>query len=127
MYTIAKYGLLAIFLATIAFHTLALMQVVPYSILWGGRITSLSQMYVFESVSIAVNVLFLLIVLLRYKIISVYAGHIWPRYAIFGMGLLFLVNTAGNYLSLNSLEKLIFTPITFLLAVLCFISVYARK
>jgi len=45
-------GLLSL---VIVFHILVLLQIIPYNIAWGGRLKTVQEMYVFEIVSIALN------------------------------------------------------------------------
>lgn len=121
MKKIAGYGLLTMFSLTIIFHLLVIIQIIPFEIVWGGRLTSVQQMYVSESISVALNLLFLVIVLVKTKFLNwpippkVITVFLWLMFA------LFLLNTLGNLLSVSSLEKKIFTPITILLSIFCFI------
>jgi len=50
-------------LATI-FHLLILVRVIPYEITWGGRLKTVEEMYVFETISILINSFFILDLLL---------------------------------------------------------------
>jgi hypothetical protein len=100
------------------FHLLVVAGVVPFDMVWGGRLRSHSQMLAFEAVSLAVTLLMLAVVAVR-------AGYLpirVPRRAmtvVFSlMFLLFLANTAGNLASKNELEKRLFTPLTLVLALL---------
>ncbi len=103
----------------ILFHLLILSGIIPYSIVWGGRITDASEMVTFESISILVNLLIIYFVLVR-------GGHInfpKPELAQMVMWLicgLFVLNTIGNLLSVSSLERAIFTPLTIVLSILTF-------
>lgn len=127
MKKIASYGLLTLFSLTIIFHLLVIIQIIPFEIVWGGRLTSVQQMYVSESISVAVNLLFLVIVLVKTKFLNwpippkVISVFLWLMFA------LFVLNTLGNLLSINSLEKMIFTPVTILLSVFCLILALPNK
>jgi hypothetical protein len=127
MKKIAGYGLLTLFSLIIIFHLLVIIQIIPYEIVWGGRLTSLQQMYVSESISVALNLLFLVIVMVNTKFLNwqippkVITIFLWLMFA------LFVLNTLGNLLSVNSLEKMIFTPITILLSVFCLILALPKK
>ena len=115
----ATYLLLAIFGATILFHLTILVGLIPYQVVWGGKLQSQTQMVAFETISIAVNLLML-------GIVAAYAGlvrvAIKPKLLkglLWAMCGLFVLNPAGNLLSENDMEKAIFTPVTLLLALLC--------
>jgi len=114
---IAKIGLISIFSLTLIFHLLILTGLIPYSMVWGGRVNSQSQMIVFETVSIVVNAFFLLVVLLKSGFFKVQLPEKIANAILWVMVVVFLLNTVGNLLSTHSLEKTIFTPVTLLLAV----------
>jgi hypothetical protein len=84
---------------------------------WGGRLKSASEMVAFEVPSIALNLLFVVIILLI-------AGYILSplppkvlRVIAWIMAGFFMLNTLGNLVSNSGLERIIFTPVTILLAV----------
>jgi membrane protease YdiL (CAAX protease family) len=113
----AQIGLLVILSASIVFHVLVLAKIVPYKIVWGSRLKTDADMYKFEAVSVILNVFFLFIALLKANFIKINFPENILNYIIWGMVALFLLNTVGNLLSKNSLEKKIFTPITILLMI----------
>ena len=106
------FGLLA------AFHILILFNLLPADIVWGGQAASSSNPRALLTVSLIFNVLFALVVAARMgyietgglsKVINVL---LWVIFAYL------LLNTAGNLASSSSLEKLLFTPITIVAAML---------
>ncbi|HEY1115294.1 MAG TPA: hypothetical protein VGE66_17100 [Chitinophagaceae bacterium] len=104
----------------VLFHLLILTGVMPFDIVWGGRLSSREQMLRFETLSIALNLLMLAVVGARAGIIG---RNIPPRLitiALWIMAVLFGLNTVGNLLSQNALERMIFTPLTLILSILCF-------
>ena len=116
---VASRGLVLIFSFTILFHIAILSQLIPYNIVWGGRLTSDTEMYQFELVSISLNIIFLLIGLIRVGVIGV---KLHPRVLpiIFWlMAVLFLFNTLGNLVAESTLETLVFTPLTGALTIFC--------
>lgn len=83
---------------------------------WGGRLQSQEQMILFEMTSILINGVML-------GVVAVYVGYLKAKVnpkiikaALWLMVILFSFNTIGNLFSNNELEKMIFTPITLLLA-----------
>jgi len=54
-------------LAVILFHLSIILKIVPYEITWGGRLKNDSEMYVFETVSILINLFLSLILLIKGK------------------------------------------------------------
>ncbi|MGD8627799.1 MAG: hypothetical protein PVH52_01830 [bacterium] len=108
-------GLLALL---IVMHVLLLARVIPYDVVWGGNITDESQFYVFEISALILNALFLLIAAIKLG----YMGAprlkraadigIWIVFAYFAM------NIIGNLTAKSSWEKVIFIPLSIVLALL---------
>lgn len=112
---------LSIFLgfATLAmlFHLLVLLGIVPADIVWGGRLQSRIELIQMERIS-------LLLLAFMAVIVSMKARWILPKfykiadYLVWLIPLLFFLNTLGNTQALNVTERIIFTPITFLLTLI---------
>jgi hypothetical protein len=115
MKEIAQFGSLIIYSLSIVFHLLVLIKIIPYKMVWGGRLKSDTDMYKFEAVSLTVNLLFLFILLVQSNYVALSIPSNILTYIFWGMAALFLLNTAGNLLSKNRMEQMIFTPITILL------------
>lgn len=97
-------------------HIAIILGVIPFGMVWGGRLKDTSQMLSFEAVSVAVNLVML-------AVVSIHAGHLKAsinlrvlQVALWAMTVIFLLNTVGNALSNNTVEKLLFTPLTLLLS-----------
>ncbi len=110
-------GLLVILSIVVIFHLLVLTSIIPYQIVWGGRLQDASQMMMFETVSIALNLFMLAAVAVHARHIKISISPVVTTVILWIMFVLFLINTVGNLFSNNQLEKIIFTPLTFLLAV----------
>ncbi|TGK32742.1 hypothetical protein EHQ12_12445 [Leptospira gomenensis] len=111
--------LILLFAAVILFHCCVVFGLVPYSIVWGGRLRTIREMYIFELISISLNISFIYIVLIRRGTLHKNLTPKFGRLALLILSVLFSFNTAGNLLAVDSLETILFTPITFLLALLC--------
>ncbi len=116
----AGRALTAIFLLTILFHLAAIFGFVPIDMIWGGRLKTREELYVFESISIALNAIMLLIVASRMDYVKALTNRKVIRVILWLMVLLFSLNTIGNLMAFNNLETYIFTPITFLMALFTF-------
>ncbi|GAA0192503.1 hypothetical protein GCM10009122_55370 [Fulvivirga kasyanovii] len=114
----ATYILVAILSLVIVFHMLILLGLVPFEIVWGGRLKNASEMVIFELISIAINIAMLTVVCIHGGIIKTNVKHGLLKGFLWIMFFLFLLNTIGNIASNNIYEKMIFTPLTLLLAVL---------
>ena len=117
--TTAAKTMIALLSCVLIFHVFVLVGVIPYDVVWGGRLKTSSQMYSFESVSITVNFIMILAIAMRVKMIPQYINGKVLQGAMWFLVALFLLNTLGNIFSLNKLETILATPMTLISAVLC--------
>ena len=108
---LVAFGLLLIF------HLLIMAGVVPSEIVWGGQIgASATNFWVLEIFALVTTVIFALIVAAKMNYIL--AGR-YRRAITIGLWLVFAylaLNTIGNLASGVTVEKLLFTPVTVVLA-----------
>lgn len=111
--------MIALLTVVLAFHTLVITEIIPYAIVWAGRISSVGDMRKVEVISIGVNAFAILILLLK----GDYIQHKIPvkilNAIIWLLAVLFSLNTMGNLFAESRFELYFFTPLTFILAVLC--------
>lgn len=118
--SIINIVLVGILLSSILFHVMVGSGVIPYEIVWGGRIQSVEEMYIFESISLMVNATLLFFVLIRISILSLLIPPKIVTVVLYLASFVLLLNTVGNLVSLNNFERVVFTPITLILAILLF-------
>ncbi|HLP32342.1 MAG TPA: hypothetical protein VK202_02655 [Bacteroidia bacterium] len=118
-HTAAK-GILIILSIILVFHALVLTGFIPFDIVWGGRLKSRGDMLVFESVSVGLNLLIVLVIAGHAGYLPLLFNKNISRILIWLMTGLFLLNTIGNLMALNPVEKFIFTPLTLVLTMLCY-------
>lgn len=70
----------------------------------------------FELASIFINLVMLGIVCLKSGLLKAPVSPFFIRASLWAMAGLFLVNTLGNLASVNTFEKMVFTPMTLLLS-----------
>ena len=108
---------LGLLTAVILFHICIIAKIIPYDIAWGGRLTNDTEMYVFETISIFINVFLTWILLMEGNFIkfkfSSKTIHI-ILWVFFG---LFVLNTIGNIFAKTNFEKF-FAVLTGLFAIL---------
>ena len=118
--------MLYLLVAVILFHLCIMLKIVPYEITWGGRLKNDSEMYIFETISIVVNLFLFSIILIkgRYfkgcismKIVNII---LWIFFIIFGL------NTIGNLLAKTYFEKF-FTLLTLAFSILIWIMLRKEK
>lgn len=115
-------------LTTVLFvHVLVLVGVVPYTVVWGGRIESQEQMQVSEMISIVSVMLMMWVLAMKSRRLSQVIPEKVLDVIIWAIAVLFGLNTLGNFLSENIFEKVFFTPLTLLLMVLCVRIVRAKS
>lgn len=117
MINFAQYGLIIVLSIFLILHICVLLKIVPYSIVWGGRLKTDTEMYRFETVSILINLFFLFIVLVQSHFLTIDFPKKTMTIILWVMTALFLLNTLGNATSKNKIEQKLFTPITIILTI----------
>lgn len=100
--------------ALLVFHVGIFFKIIPYEIVWGGRLQNNNEMYLFESISILLNVILGLLLLVKGKKIPVTISHKFINAGLWFFVGLFALNTVGNLLAETTFEKF-FSIITILL------------
>jgi hypothetical protein len=95
-------GLIAVI---ILFHIAVLVKIIPYDIAWGGRLQNDSEMYVFETISIAINVLLAMLLLIKCEMIKVRFNKKAINIILWVFVVLFVLNTIGNLFAKTNFEK----------------------
>ncbi len=113
----AQYGIIIILSLILVFHCCIMFKIIPFNIVWGGRLKSDKEMYRFETASILINLFFLFALLVHSNILIADYSKIIMKIILWIMTILFAINTLGNIVSKNKLEKRLFTPITILLTI----------
>ena len=117
MISIAQLGLLILLSLFLVLHFMILIKIIPYNLVWGGKLKSDKEMYRFEIFSILINSLFIIVTLTQMSLLTIDMPKNVITYFLWLMTGLFLLNTLGNVTSKNKLEKRVFTPVTILLAI----------
>ena len=107
-------GLIA---AVILFHICIIAKVIPYDIAWGGRLTNDTEMYVFETISIFINVFLSWILLMEGNFIKFKFSSKTIHIILWVFFALFVLNTIGNIFAKTNFEKF-FAVLTGLFAIL---------
>lgn len=102
----------------ILFHFLVVLGVLPNTIVWGGNITNITQLYIFEGISIVVNFLLILLLVKKRKCILSNKKHKIINVLLLIMSIIFFINTLGNLTSKTDYELYLATPMTLILSIL---------
>ncbi len=119
-YKFAVNFLLTILCSVMVFHFLVLIQIIPYQIVWAGRLNSIAEMQRFETISILINCFIILIITIKGNYLNFKFSSKIINSLLWLFVILFSLNTIGNLMAKSNFEKLVFTPLTFILAILCF-------
>ena len=111
--------MLALLVVIIVFHLFIIAKIIPYRIAWGGRLQSDSQMYLFETVSVLINLFLIFILLIKTRYIKQYLSLKATNIILYIFMILFALNTVGNLFAKTSLEKT-FAFITLLFSILIY-------
>ena len=105
--------MLGLQVAVMLFHVAILVGIIPYEITWGGRLKNDNEMYVFETLSLVINLFLSSILLIKggyiKQLIPIKAVNIILWFFL----VLFALNTVGNILAKTNFEKG-FAVLTFL-------------
>jgi hypothetical protein len=115
----AVNGLALLLSIVIVFHLLVMSGIIPYTIVWAGKLQSTREMLLFESISILLNLLLLLVVTMKGGYIAAAVPQKVLNAILWVFIVLFSLNTIGNMMAKYTLETILFTPLTFFSAILC--------
>ena len=101
-YILIFLGLLSLI---ILFHLAILIKLIPYDTTWGGRLKSDQEMYLFEGISILLNLFLVLILLIKGAFIKAIIPIKVVNILLWIFFSLFALNTIGNFFADNTFEK----------------------
>lgn len=106
--------LLSIISLVILFHLCIIFKLIPYDVTWGGRLKSDQEMYVFEILSILINIFFGWLLLMKGHFIRRRSKEKTINVILWIFTVLFALNTVGNLIAVSTFEKFfaIITAIT---------------
>lgn len=115
---VAAVVVIALSASALIFQLFIMAGIIPYDVIWGGRLDSEARMVQFVSVSIAINLFIIFIVAMRGGFIPRYLPARLITIIIWLLVLIFTANTLGNLLAETIIEKVIFTPLTLITALM---------
>lgn len=118
--------MLSILAIVILFHLCILVKIIPYEITWGGRLKNDSEMYVFETISIIINLFLILILLVKGNYLKAFIPMKVVNIALWVFLILFVLNTVGNLFAKTYFEKF-FSIITLASSVIIWIILRNEK
>jgi len=107
----------------LTFHVMIMSGVIPYDIVWAGKLKSHDEMIRFEAVSIFINSVMLFVFVMKYRLLRNERSNRIIDIIIWIFAAFFLLNTVGNLFSESTLELILGTALTLLSAILCVVIV----
>ncbi len=101
----------------LVFHLCVVSKIIPYTIAWGGRLQNDTEMYVFEAISMIIQLFLIFILLMKGNKINYKFSNKVINCILWIYSILFLLNTVGNIFAVTTLEKF-FALITIVLSIL---------
>jgi len=92
--------------AIILFHFCIIIKIIPYDITWGGRLKNDAEMYVFETISILINLFLVWILLMKANLVKYQFSPRTITIILWVFFTIFVLNTIGNIFAKTFLEKL---------------------
>ncbi|PCJ67519.1 MAG: hypothetical protein COA58_03770 [Bacteroidetes bacterium] len=115
--------MIGLLLTILIFHLSILLEIIPYEAVWAGKLNSVEEMYVFETISILINVLLLIVLRVKFKNIKTSKSNKIIDVIIWAFVFLFALNTLGNLFAKSLIEQILGTVLTAVSAILCWIIV----
>src|SRR5665647_1014891 len=109
--------LILLTLIVTAFHLGIIVKLIPYDVVWGGRLKTDSEMYRFEIISVLVNVFLISVLLIKGSYLKLRVNKNAVNIVLWGFFIVFSLNTIGNILANTTFEKF-FSVLTLVLAIL---------
>lgn len=108
------------------FHFAIILKIIPYEITWGGRLENDSEMYVFEAISILINLILIFAMLIKGKFIRQIIPSKIVTIILWIFVVIFCLNTIGNLFAETYFEKS-FSLITLLLSILIWVIIKSKN
>ncbi len=111
--------ILTILSLLIVMHLLILIKILPSDFVWGGQVDNMqSNLFILEIIAVAVTLIFIFFTAVKTDYIKIVKLKILINIGTWLMFIYFILNIIGNLTSAVTLEKMIFTPVTIILALL---------
>ena len=115
---LAGYILLITLGLLIVFHISIVTGILPYDIVWAGKIQSKKELLLMESISLFISVMAMIIVGSKTKNLIIIEDQAIVNIGMWILLALFIFNTIGNLTAKNPFEKYGFGTLTILISFL---------
>ena len=109
------------------FHLLIFTEQIPYDKVWAGKLNSVEEMKSFETASILINLLMLVVLSIKYRQVNRGVKNKVIDVLIWIFAFFFALNTVGNLFSKSTAELILGTLVTLTSSILCLVIVINKK
>jgi hypothetical protein len=96
---------LIIIVAYCIFHVLVLFQIIPFNVVWGGNIKSISEMYILEGVALIIMLFIGAVLSMKSRLVKPIFTDKNINIILLVFAVFFMLNTIGNLLAETIIEK----------------------
>ncbi len=96
---------LGLLILIVLFHLCIITKIIPYDITWGGRLTNDIEMYIFETISILINVFLSWVLLMKGNFVKYKFSNQLVNVILWIFFVIFILNTIGNIFAKTFFEK----------------------
>jgi hypothetical protein len=111
--------MMALLSAVVVFHLCIITGIIPYQNVWAGRLKSSSEMYLFESISMLLNVLLIAVLCIKAGYLKMTISATIINGIIWLFVVVFFLNTIGNMFAENNIERVAGGLLTAVSTLLC--------
>lgn len=111
--------MIVILMIVLLFHFLVLIQIINFKNIWGGKLSTENEMYVFEIISFCLNAFLLFSILQKAGYIKQYFSPEFIKIVLWIFVIIFGLNSLANLFANNLFEKIAGTALTLVSAYLC--------
>ncbi len=99
-------------------HILIILKILPSDFVWAGQIMDDATLFKLELIALATTALFLVVFIVKRFVLKEKKSQRFINIVLWIMFLWFLLNIVGNMQSATSIEKILFIPISAVLALM---------
>lgn len=101
------------------YHICVMLGYIPISLIYGGKIKTSEEMFLYESISLLANLIILGIIYIKKRMIIQKVENSIINMLIYSLCGVFMFVSIANLIAFNIVEILIAVPYTFISVVLC--------
>lgn len=101
------------------YHICVMLGYIPISLIYGGKIKTTEEMFLYEGISLLANLIILGIIYLKKRLIIRKIENTIVNLLIYSLCGVFMFVSIANLIAFNIVEILIAVPYTFISVVLC--------